>query len=117
MRHRQPLAAALSLACLVSLAGTAEAGHRGGDAAALGIFGFAAGAIVGNALSGPRVYYAPPPPPPVYVTPAPVYVAPVYAAPPAWSPDWYAYCSTVHVNFDGRTGTYLGPDGYRYFCR
>jgi len=92
--------------------------HRdGGNAAALGIFGFAAGAIVGNALAGPRVYYAPPPPPPVYYAPAPVYIAPVYAAPPAWSPDWYAYCSSVHVGFDGRSGTYVGVDGNRYFCR
>jgi hypothetical protein len=114
MRHNRPLVAALSLAVLLPLAGKAEAG---GDAAALGIFGFAAGAIVGNALAGPRVYYAPPPPPPVYYAPAPVYVAPVYAAPPAWSPDWYAYCSSVHVSFDSRSGTYVGVDGYRYFCR
>ncbi len=120
MRHRRPLAAALSIAVLATLGGAAEAGHRhshGGNAAALGIFGFAAGAIVGNALASPRVYYAPPPPPPVYYAPAPVYMAPVYAAPPAWSPDWYAYCSSVHVGFDGRSGTYVGVDGNRYFCR
>lgn len=92
MRLMKSTAAALAVTLgALTFAAPAEAGHRrwdrhnGGNVAAAGIVGFAAGAIVGSALSQPR-YYRPAPvyvaPPPVYVAPAPVVVyQPVR---PAW---------------------------------
>src|SRR5687767_9523517 len=65
MRFMKPVATALAITVgALSFAGTAEAGHRhhhrhhggGGEAAAAGILGFAAGAILGGALSSPRYY-------------------------------------------------------------
>ncbi len=138
MRYMKPTAAALALAvAALSFSGTAEAEyyhhhHRGGDAggaaAAAGIFGFAAGAILGSALSAPRCppgYYDCTPveygPPPVVYEPAyqPAYQpAPVYyAAPQPWSPDWYAYCQSRYRSFNGRTGYYLGYDHEYHFCQ
>jgi hypothetical protein len=29
---------------------------------------------------------------------------------------WRNRCSKAHRGFDARTGTYLGPDGYRHYC-
>lgn len=59
------LAAAAMLAA-VALTSTAEARCRGCGVAAGVIGGLAAGAIIGNALSGGPVYAGPAPPPPVY---------------------------------------------------
>lgn len=107
-------AAAITLCAAVTAGGIAasttkaEAGHRhghywGGPAAA-GAIGFAAGAIVGGALAQPR-YYAPPAPRPVYVGLRP------------WSGRWYAYCADRYRSFDPRSGTFMGRDGRRHFCR
>lgn len=129
MRFLKPVAAAMALTVgAMAFASSAEAGHRrhhhynGGQAAVAGIFGFAAGAILGSALSQPRygygyyqpapVYVAPPPPPVVY-QPAPAY----YARPAPWTPEWYAYCDARYRSFDASTGYFLGYDGQYHFCR
>jgi BA14K-like protein len=122
MRFTKPLAAALALSiAAASLVGTAEARHRhnnGGAIAVAGIFGLAAGALIGSALSQPQYrYYEPapvyaPPPPPIVYQPAPVY----YARPQPWTPEWYSYCSQRYGSFDGRTGYFLGYDGNYHFC-
>lgn len=80
-------------------------GHRGHFAS--GAFGFAAGAILGSALSRPY-YYAPAP---VYVAPAPVYVY------QPWTPGWYTYCGGKYRSFNASTGYFLGYDGQYHFCR
>lgn len=131
MRSKQLVAAALALTVgAMSFTGAAEARGRhhhggGGAAAAAGIFGFAAGAMLGSALSQPRhqyyyadpepVYVAPPPPPVVYqYQPAPAYV---YAAPEPWTGPWYDYCESRYRSFDARTGYFLGYDQQYHFCR
>jgi hypothetical protein len=128
MRFTKIIATALAVTVgALTFTGSAEARHRhhhhGGDALAAGAFGFAAGAIIGGALSQPR-YYEPAPyyyePGPVYVQPAPVYVqpAPVYYGRPApWTDDWYAYCDSRYRSFDPRTGYFVGYDGDYHFCR
>jgi len=130
MRFVKPIATALAFTVgALSFATSAQADHRyhrhhnGGNAAALGLFGFAAGALVGSALSQPRYgapsyyYYEPEPiyaaPPPVIYRPAPVYSAQVTP----WSPEWFAYCEGRYVSFDSRTGYYYGYDGDYHFCR
>ncbi len=30
--------------------------------------------------------------------------------------DWRSRCAAAHPGFDPRTGTYVGPDGYRRYC-
>jgi len=30
--------------------------------------------------------------------------------------DWRSRCATSYHDFDRRTGTYVGPDGYRHYC-
>lgn len=30
--------------------------------------------------------------------------------------DWRRRCAAAHPGFDPRTGTYVGPDGYRRYC-
>ena len=62
MQFKKPVAALLALSVsALTLAGTAEAGrrhhHHHGGAAVAGLFGFAAGAILGSALSQPRYYH------------------------------------------------------------
>jgi hypothetical protein len=135
MRSKQLIAAALAVAVgAMAFAGPAEARyrhhHRGGDAAVLGLFGFAAGAVLGSALSQPRypayyyyqpepVYVAPPPPPVVY-QPAPAYVTapqPVYAQPEPWTDAWFAYCEDRYQSFNPQNGTFLGYDGRHHFCQ
>ena len=81
--------------------------HRGNFAA--GAFGFAAGALVGSALSRP--YYYAPAPAAVYVAPAPVYVY------QPWTPGWYTYCGGKYRSFNASTGYFLGYDGQYHFCR
>jgi hypothetical protein len=74
-------------------------GH--GGAAAAGIAGLAAGALIGGAIASQQ-YAAPPPP---------------YAVAPAGDPDWLAYCSQRYRSFDPASGTYLSHDGNRYMCQ
>jgi hypothetical protein len=122
MRFKKPVAALLAVSVsALTLAGTAEAGrrhhHHHGGAAVAGLFGFAAGAILGSALSQPRYYYYREPvyvaPPPVVYGPAPVYRA--YAEP--WTPEWYAYCDARYRSFDPGTGYFRGYDNQYHFCR
>ena len=119
MLFEKPIAAALALTIGASLIGTAEAGHRyrhygyhhhnnGAGIAAAGIFGLAAGALLGSALSQPR-YYG-------YSQPAPAYVAPSYGGAEPWTPEWYSYCSQRYRSFDPETGYFLGYDGNYHFC-
>ena len=133
MRFTKAIAAALALSIgALTFAGTAEAGdrrhHRSNVSPyATGAIGFAAGAILGSALSQPRYYsepryYAEPryyyEPAPVYVAPRPVYVQPsyTYVAEP-WTPGWYSYCGERYRSFNARTGYYMGYDGQYHFCR
>jgi len=134
--------AALSLAG-ATLPATAQAGHYGhgygyghgykpyhnkhvfvprhrrshGDAVALGLFGLAAGAILGSVLAQPRYprHYRAPAYAPVYG--APVYRAPVYGVPPVGSPDWYAYCASKYRSFDASDGTFQPYHGPRRLCQ
>ena len=66
-------------------------GHRHydnfGGAAAAGIFGFAAGAIVGSALSGG-----------------------------GYGSSYHGACARKYRSYDPASGTYLGYDGYRHRC-
>ena len=125
MRFMKPIAATLALTIgAASLVGTAEARHRhhgnGAGIAAAGIFGLAAGALVGSALSQPRYYdyyepapvYVAPPPPPVVYQPAQAY----YEHPAPWTPAWYQYCSERFGSFNPQTGYFLGYDGDYHFC-
>ena len=59
-------AAAAAMLIAAALPSTAEARCRGCGVAAGVIGGLAAGAIIGNALSGGPVYAEPAPPPPTY---------------------------------------------------
>jgi hypothetical protein len=79
-----------------------------GDALAAGIFGLAAGAIIGSALAQPR-YAAP-----RHV--APTYAAPIYGAPPVGSPEWYSYCASKWKTFRVSDGTYQPTRGPRRLC-
>jgi hypothetical protein len=84
-------------------------GGGGGNAFGFGLLGFGLGAIVGSALTPQTVYVAPPapPPPPAY---------PVAYGPPAWTPEWYSYCSYRYRTFNPQTGYFIGWDGYPRFC-
>lgn len=102
-----------------------------GDAAALGLFGLAAGVVAGAAIAGasqPR-YYEPGYVEPDYVQPGyPVQYGPPadLAYPPApvartygvtpWSPEWYRYCADRYRSFNPRNGTYIGYDNQAHFC-
>jgi hypothetical protein len=101
--------------------------NRWEGAAAAGIVGLAAGALIGGAFAAPPryapppVYYAPPPPP-VYYQPAPSAYGPSAGAPPAggWpfgSQGYYNYCASKYRSFDPSSGTFLGYDGYRHYCQ
>jgi MFS family permease len=126
MRFLKPVAATMALTvAALTFTSSAEARHRhrhhGGSAAAAGIVGFAAGAILGGALAQPRYrsydYYEPAPvyraPPPVVYRSAPVY----YANPEPWTAEWYAYCDARYRSFDPSTGLFYGFDGEYHFCR
>lgn len=70
-----------------------------GAAVAAGIAGLAVGTIVGAAASGSgtTTYYR--------------------GSPEPWTSEWYAYCSSKYRSFDPSSGTFLGYDGRRHFCR
>jgi hypothetical protein len=111
------LAAALIAVMALTFAAPAEAGRGhgrggGGNALGAGLIGFGVGAIVGSALT-PREVYVAPPPPPAY----PAYYGPVAYGPPAWTPEWYAYCGQRYQSFDPRSGYFVGYNGVAYFCR
>ena len=117
--------------------------HRGnrrnsGEALAVGIIGFALGAIIASEASRPRqprVIYRP-----AYVQPQPVYVQPGYtnrrsmndvydngprviryedsygAEFEPWTPGWAKWCDENYRSFDVKNGTYRGYDGLDHFC-
>lgn len=112
--------------CATAIPSAANAGwnrhhNHNGAAVAAGIFGLAAGAIIGSALTAPR-YYAPQPyyAPRTYYAPRPYRAAPqpAYYGPPApWTPGWYSYCHSKYRSFNSRTGYFLGYDGRYHFCK
>ena len=69
-----------------------------------GLFGLAAGAVIGGALSQSGS-----------AAPAPAYSgqAPVYSG----SPEWYQYCASRYRSFNPQTGMYRGYDGQLRPCR
>ncbi|WP_244635957.1 BA14K family protein [Chthonobacter albigriseus] len=81
--------------------------HRDRDDLAAGLGGLAAGALLGGVLAqggfgggGGNVVSAPP--------------AAGYAP---FSAGYMSYCSSRYRSFDPRTGTFMGYDGQRHFCR
>ena len=85
-----------------------KARWRHGGAVAAGVIG---GLIIGSMIAsspyrygGPVYYYAP---------------GPVY--PPGYYDydhrDWLDYCFSRYRSFDPRSGTYMGYDGRRHYCR
>lgn len=67
-----------------------------GNAAAAGIAGLAAGALIGGAIASQQAQAAP------------TYVVPNQSA--------VAYCAQRFRSYDPRSGTYLGYDGRRHAC-
>ncbi|NRG17809.1 BA14K family protein [Rhizobiales bacterium] len=93
-----------------------------GAAVAAGVIGFAAGAILGSALSQPRQYIDPPRR--VYGPPrAPAYgggyggPVTVDYSPRPWTPEWYRYCSAKFRSFEPETGLYTTYSGVRKLCQ
>ncbi len=99
-----------------------------------GIAGLATGALLGGLFAGPGYgyywpgfygsgyygqryygsgYYYNRPyiyrPPLRYVVPGGGYAM--------WSPAWYSYCESRYRSFDPGSGTFLGYDGLRHYCR
>jgi BA14K-like protein len=83
-------------------------GHRGGGAGVAA--GLAAGMIIGGLLTAPRYYDEPYP---YYGYYPPRYVGPIGYGEPGWE----AYCFSRYRSFDPVTGTYLGHDRRRHYCR
>jgi len=83
--------------------------HGNGGAVAAGVIG---GMLLGGIIASQanRGYYG-----------GPVYYGPPsgYYGPPGYygSPDWLAYCSSRYRSFDPASGTYMGYDGRRHYCR
>jgi hypothetical protein len=65
--------------------------HRHNDAIGAGIAGLAVGALVGGALVNQNTYYR--------------------------GGNRDAYCYSRYRSYDARTGTYVGYDGRRHYCR
>jgi MFS family permease len=111
MGSRIITATAAAVAVSLLAAAPAEARHwRGygygyGGAAAAGIAGFAAGALLGGALAAQPRYYA-------------AQLRYYYAEPPPYyiQRDAVAYCEARFRSYDPLSGTYLGYDGYRHPC-
>ncbi|MBN9019615.1 MAG: BA14K family protein [Rhizobiales bacterium] len=57
-----------------------------------------------------------PPPPPGRVPPPPGRVPPP-GAPPAWTQEWYQYCSARYRSFNPNTGYFVAKGGQQVFCR
>jgi hypothetical protein len=84
-------------------------GHGGGGGALAA--GLATGLIVGGLFAAPHYYAEPYPYYGGYYGPR--YVGPVgYGA-----PGWEGYCFSRYRSFDPISGTYLGYDGRRHYCR
>jgi BA14K-like protein len=71
-------------------------GHNSGNAAAAGVAGLAAGALIGGAIASQQAQ-----------------AAPAYGVA---DPNAVAYCSRRYRSYDPATGTFLGNDGLRHPC-
>ena len=82
-------------------------GHRHGGGIAAGL---ATGLLLGGIIASQQQYY---------YGPGYYYGPPVYYGPPAYygAPNWEAYCFSRYRSFDPYSGTYLGRDGRRHYCR
>ena len=116
MRFVKPVATALALSVgALAFADTADAGRkrfkrdRDFNGAGL-VFGLAAGAILGSALTAPRYSYAHPPGYYYYQAPPKVYYR-------SGNDDWFYYCTRRYKSFNPHTGMYKGYDGYWHYCR
>ncbi len=67
------------------------------------------GLIIGGLIAAPHYYDGPYGPSPYYY--------PGYYAPGFVGPGWEAYCFSRYRSFDPISGTYLGFDGHRHYCR
>lgn len=97
-------AAALAGLTVAAAATTTSTPAQANEAVAAGI-GFVAGAIVGNAVSQPRVYHT-----------APRTVV-VHGGLQPWTPAWYSYCSQRYRSFNPNTGYFLAYSGNYVFCQ
>ena len=91
---------------------------RGGRGAAI-VGGIATGLILGGIIGSQQPYYYGGPPayygPPTYYPPG--YYGPVYGPRYGGPPDWISYCFSRYRSFDPASGTYMGYDGRRHYCR
>ena len=97
-------------------------GSRGAGIAAGIATGLILGGIIGSSAQS-HYYYGGPQPyydgPRVFYPPG--YYGPVYG--PAYRPNygrpsgWIAYCFSRYRSFDPVSGTYMGYDGRRHYCR
>ncbi len=104
-----PLAPGTSAAGSKELAAVTQVywrGHRGGGAGVAA--GLMTGLIIGGLMAAPP-YYGPYGPYPYYY--------PGYYPPRFVGSDWEAYCFSRYRSFDPVSGTYLGFDGRRHYCR
>lgn len=86
-------------------------GYGGGGAAVAA--GLMTGLIIGGLVVAPPYY-----PDPYYPSYYPGYYAPRYVGPIGYgAPGWEAYCFSRYRSFDAISGTYLGYDGRRHYCR
>ncbi len=111
--------------------------RRTSEMIGIGMFGIAAGAIVGSLLatSEParpvhreprprphqdRDFYPQPPAHPSYDAYYEQYEGPRHnrrqASYEAWSPEWYRWCENRYRSFNGRTGTFTTFSGQQRFC-
>ncbi len=98
-------------------------GNRGAGIAAGIATGLILGGIIGSQQRYYGGYYGGPPPafygPQVFYPPG--YYGPVYG--PAYRPyyaqssGWIDYCFSRYRSFDPVSGTYMGYDGRRHYCR
>ncbi len=92
---------------------------RGGRGAAI-VGGIATGLILGGIIGSQQPYYYGGPPPAYYGPQAyypPSYYGPVYGPRYGGPPDWISYCFSRYRSFDPVSGTYMGYDGRRHYCR
>lgn len=78
-------------------------GRGYGGAAAAGVAGLAAGALIGGAIASSQAQPAYPGAP----------VGNVYGR----DPNWVNYCASRYRSFDPASGTFLANDGNRYPCQ
>jgi hypothetical protein len=108
-----PLAPATSALVSTDIAAATQVHWRGrGGGGAAVAAGLMTGFMIGGLLAAPH-YYDPYPSYYPYGYYAPRYVGPIGHG----APGWEAYCFSRYRSFDPISGTYLGYDGRRHFCR